>query len=112
MANRQFHRLQALQKEVKKLQLKITTDGSADVSSISGTGIASVSHSSNTYTITLDDKYNDLLMVSAISGVAANFSISASDVQSAKTIDLDASVAQASTDILVEITLKNSSVVK
>ena len=112
MANRRFHKLQALQKEVKKLHVKITTDGSADVSANSGVGIASVAHAANTYTITLEDKYNEFLGLNAISGVAADFSLGAVDVQSAKTIELDASVAQASTDIYVEIILKNTSVVK
>jgi hypothetical protein len=111
MANRRFQRLQALQKEVKKLHVKISTDGSADVSSISGVGISSVAHAANVYTITLDDKYNDFLGASVISGVAANYSIDSVDVQN-KTVAIEASVAQASTEILVELILKNTSVVK
>ena len=112
MANRRFQDVQALQKQVKKVHVKITTDGSADVSSFSGTGVSNVSHEANVYTITLDDKYNDFMAMSVISGVSADFHIDSVDVSSAKTIAVEASVAQNSTDIYVEMVLKNSSVVK
>lgn len=110
MANRSFNRLQALQKEVKKLQVTINTDGSGDVTSIEGTGVASVAHSSDQYTITLDDKYSKFLGVSAISGVAANMTVASEAVSTSKTVVIEASVTQASTSIYVELTLKNSSV--
>lgn len=113
MANRRFQRLQALEKEVKKLHLRISTDGSGDVSSFKGVGIASVSHSSNVYTITLQDRYNELLHVSGISSVAASYAIDSESVaSSSKEIQLSSSAAQASTTLRIEITLKNSSVEK
>lgn len=48
--------------------------------------------------------------VSAISGVASSFQINSEDVNGAKTIAVEASIAQASTTLRIEITLKNSSV--
>ncbi len=112
MANRQFHRMQALQKEVKKLQVKVSTDGSADVVSSVGTGIASVAHAANAYTVTLEDKYNDIIGVSVIGGVSASWHVDSADVKVAKTVVVESSAAQASTEIYIELTLKNTSVVK
>jgi hypothetical protein len=109
MANRNFNRLQALEKEVKKLYVKISTDGSGDVTAIDGLGVESVSHSSDVYTITLQDKYNSFKAISAMSSVAANFTVDASSFSS-KEIDLEASVTQASTDIYVEISVKNTNI--
>lgn len=111
MANRRFNRLQALQKEVKKLHVKIVTDGLGDVSSISGVGIASVSHAANVYSIVLEDKYNDFLGASAVSSVVASYGVDNIDVQN-KTLDLESSVLQASTTLHVELILKNTSVEK
>ena len=110
MANRRFNRLQALEKEVKKLQIKINTDGSADVSSVEGLGVESVAHAANQYTITLQDKYNKLVGVSVIGGVAASFHVVSHDVVSAKTVVVESSAAQASTEVFVELSLKNTSV--
>lgn len=112
MANRRFQRLQALQKEIKKLHVKITTDGSGDVTAIVGTGIASVSHAAGTYTITLEDKYNVFIGAAVLPGVSSAFNLNAEDVSGAKTVDIDLAVSQASVDIHVEIMVKNTSVVK
>lgn len=110
MANRRFQRHQSLEKEMKSLQVKISTDGSGDVSSVDGLGIASVSHSLNAYTITLDDKYSKLLGVSVIGPVTATWHVDSHDVVSAKTIVVEASALQASGDIFVVIDVKNSDV--
>ena len=112
MANRNFQRLQALQKQVKKLHVKISTDGSGDVSSISGTGITSVAHAANVYTITLDDKYSQFLGASVLPGVIANYNLDSEDVSNAKTVAIEFSAAQVSVDVYVEIIVKNTSVVK
>ena len=112
MANRRFQRVQALEREVKILHAKITTDGSGDVTATSGLGVESASHSTNVYTITLEDKYNELLHVNVISGVAADITLTAEDVDGAKTVEITSSVTQASTDIRVELHLKNTSVSK
>jgi hypothetical protein len=110
MANRRFQRHQSLEKEMKSIQLVISTDGSGDVSSIDGAGVASVSHSTNQYTITLEDSYSKLMGVSVIGGVAASFHVDSHDVVSAKTIVVEASATQASSDIFVVVDVKNSSV--
>ncbi len=109
MANRNFNRHQSLEKEIKSLQLKFETDGSGDVSSFSGLGVASVSHAANVYTITLDDAYVEFKHALAISGVAANWTVNSEDVAGAKTIVIESSAAQASTNVYVNIELKNSS---
>jgi len=110
MANRSFNRLQALEKEVKHLHLKVVTDGSGDVVSFDGLGVASVSHAADVYTITLQDKYVSFKHVSCISGVAANFQLNSEDVNGDKTVVVEASVTQASTDLYVHLVLKNTTV--
>lgn len=112
MANRRFQRLQALQKEVKKLHVKINTDGSGDVTSISGVGIASVAHAANVYTVTLEDKYNEFLGAAVLPGVSASHNLDSEDVSGAKTVAIEMSATQASTTIHMEIIVKNTSVVK
>lgn len=109
MANRNFNRLQALEKEIKHLYVKIETDGSGDVVSIDGLGVESVSHSSNVYSIILQDKYNSFKAMNAMSSVSADYSVDASSLSS-KQIDLESSVLQASTEIYVQICLKNTNI--
>ena len=109
MANRSFNRHQSLEKEIKTLQLKITTDGSGDVVSVSGLGLASASHSANAYTLTLEDGYVEFKTLSAISGVSASYKLNSEDVKSAKTIEFESSALQANTDIHISVELKNSS---
>lgn len=112
MANRRFQRLQALDREVKLLYVEVVTDGSGDVTSFSGLGVSDVSHSSNDYTVTLEDKYFDFKFADAISSVSADWTVDSEDVNGAKTIVLGSSVAQASTTIYFKIEVKNSSVVR
>ena len=112
MANRRFQRMQALQKEVKKLHVVINTDGSGDVSSIEGVGIDSVQHAANVYTITLEDKYNKFLGAHVLPAAAANFHLDSEDVDGAKTVAIEFSAVQASGKIHVELSLKNTSVEK
>lgn len=109
MANRSFNRHQSLEKEIKTLQFKITTDGSGDVSSVSGLGLASAVHSSNAYTLTLEDGYVEFKHLNAISSVSADYKINSEAVKTAKTIEFESSVLQASTVIYVSVQLKNSS---
>lgn len=110
MANRNFNRLQSLEKEVKILNLKITTDGSADVASISGLGFASVSHNADVYTITLQDKFTSLVGINVISKTACNFKLNSEDVASAKTVEIEASASNTSSVIYVTLFLKNSNI--
>lgn len=111
MANRNFQRVQALQKEVKKLHVKIVTDGLGDVTSIFGTGITSVAHAADVYTITLDDQFNDFLGAAVLPGVASTFALDSQDVAN-KTVAVEFGTTQASTTIHIELIVKNTSVVK
>lgn len=110
MANRRFQRMQSLEREVKKLYARITTDGSGDVVSIKGVGVESVSHASNVYTIVLEDRYVEFLGASAISGVSASWHVDSETVSSDKEVVVEASAAQASTVVYVELNLKNTTV--
>ena len=110
MANRSFNRLQALEKEIKQLHLKIVTDGSGDVTSISGAGIASVSHTTDTYTITLEDKYVSFKGATVLPGVHATSILVSEDVNGAKTVVIDLSATQVSVDVHVIIHVKNTTV--
>lgn len=110
MANRNFNRVQALDKEIKQLHVTVTTDGSGDVTSFKGEGIESVSHSANTYTVTLQDKYTRLVGASVNPGVQASHILESVAVDSSKSLDVTFSVTQASVDVFVSLFLKNSSV--
>lgn len=111
MANRNFSRHQSLQKEVKSLHVSITTDGSGDVVSFKGVGVESVAHAANVYTIVLQDAYQRLLGISAMSSVAASYSVDNVDLSaSAKSLEVESSAAQASTELHIVLDVKNSSV--
>lgn len=129
MANRNFNRYQALTKEVKALfaQVAIAAAGAPTLNAPASLGIASiVRNSAGRYTITLEDKYNDLLQVvesrelasgapSAVGGLV----IRAEAVDSTKTIVIEfvdasgvAVELAAGTLLRLKIDLKNSSVQK
>jgi len=123
MANRSFHRVQSLTRELKILHAKaavasnvatIVSNDSMGVTSvvISGTGVV---------TVTLDDKYNKLVHVSAHtvggSEVDSKFVVTSEDVAGNKTIVLQHVVGAVAanvsdSDVLIKVELKNSSVVR
>lgn len=121
MANRNFQRKQALEKEVKSLYAKITIGAAGAPTLTTGVGIASVSRTSaGLYRITLQDKYASLKSVDvkhlATAAQDLNFQVKAEDVASAKTIDLFCLTGAVATDpanpsvLLVQIDVKNTSV--
>lgn len=127
MANRNFNRYQALTKEVKALfaQVAIGASGAPTLSAAKSLGVASiVRNSAGNYTITLSDKYMDLLQVSISRELAAGspaalggFVVRSQAVASAKTIVVefvDATGAAADpangTTLRLKIDVKNSSV--
>lgn len=62
MANRNFHRYQALEQEVKALYGSAAIGGTGAVGTVKGGGISGVvRNSAGNYTITLSDKYNRML---------------------------------------------------
>lgn len=122
MANRNFNRKQALEREIKELYLDVAIGASGAPTLTRGTGVASISRSSaGTYLITLQDAYMRLMsaqttqVVSAVESLA--FQVSAEDVAGAKTIIIHSHTAGVATDpssgsrLLIQLNLKNSSVV-
>lgn len=122
MANRNFNRFQALEKEVKSLYADVAIGASGAPTLSRGIGIASVTRSSaGVYVVTLQDKYNRLMSVDVkvLSASAQDLlvQLQAESVASAKTITFRTQNAAATaTDptsgsrLLVQINVKNSSV--
>jgi len=125
MANRNFNRVQALEKEVKSLFLEVSIGASGAPTFVRKLGAFSIARdSAGLYTITLDDKYNQLLAVNVIqlkaSGALAApiVALRADAVASAKTFQVaflapDASTAtdpDSGVVLYVRIDLKNSSI--
>lgn len=117
MANRNFNRFQALEKEVKSLYAEITfaAGGAPALVAAHSLGIASVALDSGNIKITLQDKYMRLMNVS-VTEVGASLDLTkpvgviSEDVANAKTLTLSNADALASTKLLVRIDVKNSSV--
>jgi hypothetical protein len=125
MANRNFHRVQSLTREVKHLFVRVSigASGAPTLQSSDSVGVASISRTSaGLYKITLDDKYNKLLMVKMVHVSSTeedlNSQVKAESVSVDKTIDLFTLTGAVATDpangdvLLLEISLKNSSVVR
>jgi hypothetical protein len=119
MANRNFSRRQALEKEVKDLYLKVAIGSSGAPTLTTGYGISSISRTSQgLYRITLADAYVSLksfrVIQIASSAEDLTFQIKAEDVASAKTIDFftlaAGSVADPSSgsSLLIKIEVKNT----
>jgi len=122
VANRNFNRKQALEKEVKEIYADIAIGAAGAPTLTEGLGVASVARdSAGVYVLTLQDKYNRLMaaQVSILSAAAEDIhsQLEAEAVATAKTVTfrcIDAAAAEtdpASGDrILVRLDLKNSSV--
>ena len=121
MANRDFKPVRALEREVVILGGRVSfTNGTATVSE--GTGFTCSDMASGVFTVTLSDKYNDLLYCHATTvgtgGPERYIELTAHDVSSAKTLAFvsndqgdDAVTADADADEEVQfiVFLKNSS---
>lgn len=123
MANRNFHRLQSLTREVKLLHAKVAigASGAPTLDSEISVGIESVvRESAGVYIVTLQDSYRKLvgLKVMQIASAAEDltFQIEEEDVAGAKTIKIQSKAAAVETDpsdgssLLIEVALKNTSV--
>lgn len=123
MANRNFNRKQALDKEVKELYLDVAIGASGAPTLSRGLGAASISRSSTgLYVITLQDAYNRLMFADVQTLTASAEDIQAQlvseSVASAKTISFrtvkssDATVVDPSNGarLLIKLELKNSSI--
>ena len=100
MANRNFNRMQSLNKEVKVICGRFDD---AD-NTVKGLGFSAANSGTGVYTITLDDKYNHLLCCNAnVMSTAGTddyvVSIVSEDVEGAKTLVLHTAVAGTLTDL-------------
>lgn len=122
MANRNFNRKQALEREVKEIYAEIAIGSTGAPTLTRGTGVASIErNSAGSYTLTLQDKYMRLMHAAftlvAPSTENLDIQIQSSDVSSAKTVTFVCHVAGSDTDpqdgdsILVKLDLKNSTAV-
>lgn len=123
MADRNFSPVQALDKQIKILSGKINIAADASVSShtILGVGASGVTRTATgTYTITLDDKYPELVGISMIYGAATAVDlvpqIVSETVSSTKIITFKLLAGATATNpsavgfVFVTILLKNSTI--
>lgn len=121
MANRNFNRKQALEKEVKEIYAKITHGSSGAPTLTTGVGISSITrNTTGDYTLVLQDKYNSLKMAEATliksSGEDIRMQIKSETVSSNGTINYLTLTGSSATDpssgsiLLLKFELKNSSV--
>ncbi len=122
IANRNFNRRQALEKEIKDLYAKVTVAGTGAPTLVTPTGIASiVRNGTGDYTLTLQDKYMQLKFAQVTfldaSGQDLRAQIKAEDVAGAKTIRFLTLTGASATDpasgqtMLIKVEVKNTSVV-
>lgn len=121
MANRNFNRFQALEKEVKSLYADVAIGASGAPTLTKGLGITSIERTgTGRYRLTLDDKYTRLMWADAIHLASTtedlDWHLTAEDVDGAKTVEFVAHTAGTDADpadgdrVLFHMELKNSSV--
>lgn len=121
MANRNWNRLQALEKEVKHLHADVSIGSSGAPTITKALGIASIARdSAGVYTVTLDDKFMRLMDFRVTQLVASaedlKFQLVAESVSSAKTVQFRCIAVGTETDpssgsrLLIKLELKNSSI--
>lgn len=122
MANRNFNRKQALEREIKEVYCQIAIGSSGAPTLTRGTGVASVTRdSAGVYILTLQDTYQRLMHASVTQLVASpqdlTFQLEAEAVATAKTVQFRCNTGATETDpasgsiLYVVLQLKNSSVV-
>lgn len=121
MANRNFNRVQALEKEVKHMYLDVAIGAAGAPTMSRALGAASiVRNSAGDYTITMQDKFNRLMAFGAMQLVSAaqdiQFEAVSESVNSGKTVRFRCLTGAVATDpssgsrLLIRLDLKNSSV--
>jgi len=123
MANRNFNRKQALEKEVKEIYAKVAigASGAPTLNASQSIGVASVSRTSaGLYVLTLQDAYMRLMdahicvVTPSAEDIVSN--VSAEAVATAKTVTFRTTAAGVATDpasgdtLLISLQLKNSSI--
>ena len=121
MANRNFNRFQALEKDIKALYADVAIGASGAPTLTRGLGVASiVRDSAGVYVLTLQDAYNRLMSVDVKQLVAAaedlQFQLEAEDVDGAKTVTfrcIDSAAAEtdpsSGSRLLIKIDVRNTS---
>ena len=123
MANRNFHRLQSLTREVKELHAKVSigASGAPTLDSSISVGFASITRdSAGVYEVTLDDKYNALVdfscMQLASSAEDLTFQLESDTISSDKKFKFQCKAAAVETDpsdgstLFLKVSCKNTSV--
>lgn len=123
MANRNYNRYQALEKEVKTIFAKVAigSTGAPTLNAAQSLGVASISRTSaGLYVLTLQDAYMRLMHadIHVITPSAEDLKahVSAESVASAKTVTFRCDAAGTATDpasgdtLLIRVDLKNSSI--
>ena len=120
MANRNFNRKQALEKEIKEIYAEIAIGASGAPTLTKGLGVESITRNgAGDYTLTLEDSWVRLMSMHATHEAASaediTFQISAKDVTTAKTVDFFTKTGATETDpsdgstLFIRLELKNSS---
>ena len=123
MASRDFKDVQALEREVKIIAGRVSTDGTSQNTKINGAGYSVGNWSGGVAIVTLEDKYSDLLFASAQLGPETTtgednliLGVEAHDVNGAKTVSFNcqnlsgADAAPVNSAWTFMLVLKNSSV--
>jgi hypothetical protein len=121
MANRNFSRMQALEKEVKELSLDVAIGAAGAPTLTEGLGVTSISRvSAGLYRITLNDKWSRLMDVHVVHLAATAEDLTAQvkleTVTTTKLVEVFTKVAAVATDpangdrLLITLKLKNSSI--
>jgi len=124
MANRNFNRKQALEKEVKDIYFKVSfgATGAPTLSASDSLGVASIERDAQgTYTVTLDDKYHGgikffdgVLLDAAAEDIY--FQLKADSVASSKEVEFFCNTGATATDpsdgsvALFKLELKNNTI--
>jgi len=125
MANRNFHRVQSLSREVKILHAKVAigASGAPTLSVNDSVGVASITRdSAGVYEVTLDDAYSSFLHFNVIMLEATaedvTFQVESETVATTKIIKFQCKTAEVETDpssgsvLHIRIEVKNTSVVR
>lgn len=121
MANRNFNRMQALEKEIKELFLDVAIGGTGAPTLTEGLGITSIARvGAGHYRITLNDKFSRLMHADMIHLAATaedlTMQIKLETVATTKLVEFFTLTAGTETDpasgdrLLITLKLKNSSV--
>lgn len=121
MANRNYNRLQALEKEIKDIHLDVAIGGTGAPTLTRGKGVASIARvSAGLYRITLSDTYNRLMdahvvhLAAAVEDVTVQLKLET--VATTKLVEFFTLTGGVATDpasgdrLLITLKLKNSSI--